>query len=259
MRLALIVEYEGTDYHGFQYQVDAPSIQGELEKAIARLTGEKPRVVGAGRTDAGVHAKGQVAAFKTSSGYPPETFVKALNFYLPEEVAVRAAYQVHEGFDPRREALSRTYRYTILNSPTPSPLSRRTAYLEAATLDMGAMQRVARLLVGRHDFSRFAGPMEDSNASTEREIYSTSVTKEGDVITFDVEGSSFLPHQVRRMTGALVDLGRGALTMDDIRAMIDGGPCEAVAHSLPPRGLCLMAVTYADFPPGEGRSNDDGQ
>ncbi|MCH8205449.1 MAG: tRNA pseudouridine synthase A, partial [Chloroflexi bacterium] len=115
MRLALIVEYDGGDYHGFQYQANAPTIQEELQKAVLRFTGEEVRVSGAGRTDAGVHAEGQVVAFDTDSGHRPERFEKALNFYLPEDISVRGAYRVEGDFDPRRDASSRTYRYTILN------------------------------------------------------------------------------------------------------------------------------------------------
>ena len=199
MRLGLIVEYEGTNYHGFQYQVNAPSIQEELEKAIQSLTGERLRVKAAGRTDTGVHAKGQVVAFDTESGHGPETFVGALNFYLPDDIAVRAAYSVRKTFDPRRDALSRKYRYTILQSPTRSPLMRRTAHLIKMPLNAGKMRMAAKLLIGEHDFARFSGPLERPDASTVRYIYGASVRKSGDLLRFDVEGSSFLPHQVRHI------------------------------------------------------------
>ena len=248
MRLALIVEYEGTNYHGFQYQVNAPSIQEELEKAIAKITGERLRVKAAGRTDTGVHAKGQVVAFDTTSTHSPGTFVQALNFHLPEDIAVRATYQVGEGFDPRRDALSRRYRYTVLNSPTSSPLMRRTACQVAEPLDVGKMDKAASLLVGTHDFADFAGPMEEDGAITVRHIYGASVHKVGELLTFDVVGNAFLRRQVRRMAGALVDVGRSQLSLDEFRLMIVAGNGEAVAPSLPPQGLCLMEVSYADFP-----------
>jgi tRNA pseudouridine38-40 synthase len=248
MRLALVVEYDGADYNGFQYQANAPSIQEELEKAIARLTGEVVRIKAAGRTDAGVHALGQVVAFDTASGHSPETFVRALNFYLPRDIAVKAAHQVRERFDPRRDALSRRYRYTLLNSPTPSPLMMRTSCHIEEPLSARRMQRAARLLVGTHDFARFAATPGGERASTVRHIYEASVRRSGDVITFEVEGNAFLPHQVRRMAGALVDVGRGKLSLEGLKTMIDGGHPQAVAHSLPPQGLCLVEVTYADFP-----------
>jgi tRNA pseudouridine38-40 synthase len=257
MRLGLIVEYEGTRYHGFQYQVNAPSIQEELEKAVQRLTGEKLRVKTAGRTDAGVHATGQVVAFDTESRHGPETFVGALNFYLPDDIAVRAAYSVRKTFDPRRDALSRKYRYTILGSPTRSPLMRRTAHLVQVPLNVGNMRRAAKHLIGEHDFTRFSGPLEQPDASTVRSVYGAFVRKSGGILRFDVEGSSFLPHQVRRMVGALVDIGRNALSMEEFRIMLDGGRSEAIARSLPPQGLCLMEVTYADFPPKVGEPDDN--
>lgn len=255
MRLALIVEYEGTDYHGFQYQASDPSIQEELEKSIERVTGERVRVKGAGRTDAAVHARGQVVAFDTASRHSPDTFVRALNAHLPEQIAVRAAYRVGERFDPRREALSRRYRYTIVNSRTPSPLARRTACLVRQPLNVSRMRNAARLLIGTHDFASFSGPLGDGARTTVRRIYDASVRRAGEVVTFDVEGSSFLPHQVRRMAGSLVDVGRGKLSLDEFRLMVDRGPGAVVAPSLPPEGLCLMEVTYANFPPRVGDVN----
>jgi len=257
MRLAIIVEYEGTKYHGFQLQANAPSVQEELEKAIARLTSERPQVKAAGRTDAGVHAKAQVVAFDTRSTLEAETFVRALNFYLPDEIAVKAAYKTGSDFDPRRMALSRTYRYTIFSGPTPSPLNRRTAYHLRETLNIRRMRRAVRYFIGRHDFARFAAPLANSGASSVREIYTAGVRQDGDIINLEVEGNAFLPHQVRRMAGALVDVGRGNLTPADLRSMIDGSPGDAVAHTMPPQGLCLLKVKYADFPPKGGELDDN--
>ena len=249
MRMALVVEYEGSRYHGFQYQANAPSIQEELEKAVGRFTNESPRVRGAGRTDAGVHARGQVVAFDTDADYRPETFVGALNHFLPDDIAARAAYEVSSDFDPRRMALSRRYRYTFYCGATPSPLNRSAAYHVGDKLDVPRMRRAARHLVGVHDFARFCGPLEKVGASTVREVFEASLSQREDLLRFDVEGNAFLPHQVRRMAGALAAVGRGRLTPDDVRVLVDKGPGQAVAHTLPPHGLCLMKVTYADFPP----------
>ena len=121
-RIALLLEYDGSRYRGFQWQPDAPTIQSELELAIEKLTGESVRVAGAGRTDSGVHARGQVASFLTSSAFPPETLLQALNHHLPDDISVHTASEVDLGFDPRRDAVSRRYRYVIYNNPTPSPL-----------------------------------------------------------------------------------------------------------------------------------------
>ena len=255
MRLALVVEYEGTKYHGFQYQVNAPSIQGEIERAIARLTGETPRVKGAGRTDTGVHAKGQVVAFDTGRAYPPATFVRALNFYLPDEISVTAAHRTAADFNPRRMAVSRRYRYTIDCGSVASPLNRLTTYHAGESLSIRRMQGAARHFVGRHDFARFAGPLTRPEASTVREVYEAKVRRDRDLIVFEVEANSFLPRQVRRMAGALVGIGRGSLGIADFKAMIDGQHGNGLAPSLPPQGLCLLKVTYADFPPKVGESN----
>ena len=255
MRLALIVEYEGTNYHGFQYQTNAPSIQEELEKAIASLTGEQVRVKGAGRTDAGVHAKGQVVAFDTSSTHEPDTFVRALNSYLPDDIAVRAAHKTANGFDPRRHALRRRYMYTVLNTSAPSPLTRRTAYQVREPLNDMMMDEAAGFLVGIHDYVRFSGPLEGRRGGTVRETYEAGVRRTHETVVFDVVASSFLPQQVRRIAGALVDVGRGRLSLDEYSIMVEGALGQAVAHTLPPQGLCLMEVTYSDFPPVVGETH----
>ncbi|HIC26065.1 MAG TPA: tRNA pseudouridine(38-40) synthase TruA [Gammaproteobacteria bacterium] len=252
MRLALIIEYEGTDYHGFQYQENAASIQEQIEKSIHALTGERLRVKAAGRTDAGVHALGQVVAFDTESKHPPETFLNAMNFHLPDDIVVKAAYRTGPAFDPRRHAISRRYRYTLVNSVTRSPTRRLTTSRIRENLETGLMSRGAILMEGIHDFARFAGPLERLGASTVREIFSASVEENKDEVIFEVEGSAFLPHQVRRMAGALVDLGRGFLSIEQLNQMIEGVGNGVASRSLPPRGLCLIEVKYANFPPKGG-------
>ena len=252
--MALIIEYEGTQYHGFQFQINASSIQEKLEEAINRFTGEKIRIKGAGRTDAGVHAKGQVVAFDTANVSLPETFVRAINHYLPDDIAVKAAYHADSDFDPRRMALSRRYRYTIECGPVPSPLLRRTTYRIGGRLNVRRMQRAAAWFVGRHDFAPFAASMDTLNTSTVREINDSRVRREGSTILFEIEGNAFLTHQVRRMAGSLVDVGRGRLRPAELKAMIEGEGDAVAAHALPPHGLCLLNVTYADFPPEIGDS-----
>ena len=248
MRLALIIEYEGTRYRGFQYQANAPTIQGELERAIRRFTGECARVKAAGRTDAGVHALGQVIAFDTAAAHPPATAIGALNYYLPDDIAVKAAFKVGDDFDPRRGARRRTYRYRILNSATPSPLTRRFVCHIRHPLDARRMQAAADMFIGAHDFRRFAAHQPDKPNSA-RCVSRVALERSGDTITFEVAANAFLHHQVRRMAGALADIGRGRLSPGDLRTMIDNGQTDKVAHSLPPQGLCLVSVEYADFPP----------
>lgn len=248
MRLALIIEYEGTRYRGFQRQANAPTIQGELERAIRRFTGECARVKAAGRTDAGVHALGQVIAFDTTAAHPPATAIGALNYYLPDDIAVKAAFHVSDDFDPRRSARRRTYRYRILNSATPSPLARRFVCRIPQPLDAQRMQTAADMFIGAHDFRRFAAH-RPSKPNSVRCVSRATLVRSGDTITFEVAANAFLHHQVRRMAGALADIGRGRLSLDDLRTMIDNGQTDKVAHSLPPQGLCLVSVEYADFPP----------
>ena len=251
MRLALVVEYDGTDYHGFQYQKEAPSIQEEIEKAIERFTGETVRVSGAGRTDAGVHALGQVISFDTASKHSVDTFVKALNFHLPEDIAVKSGRVVEDRFDPRRHAISRRYRYTIIMSATRSPVMRRTAHVMHGPLDMGAMREATKRLVGRHDFARFAGPVTDGRGGTEREIFEASLKEAGCVLKFEFEANAFLPHQVRRMVGAVVDVGRERISLRQFEQMTRGDEV-AVAHAAPPQGLCLVRVHYDESANGVG-------
>ena len=239
MRIALIVEYDGTGYSGLQYQSNAPSIQEELEKAIERLTGESVRVAAAGRTDAGVHAKGQVVSFLTGSRHTPGTYVQALNHYLPEQIAVIAAYRVGESFDPRRDALSRVYAYTLYGSAVRLPLLRRTAVRVAVPMDVELMRRGAKLFEGAHDFARFSGPLPEPGASTVRRIIETSVCGYDNVVTIEIEGNAFLPHMVRRMAGALVALGTGKMTTEELSAMIERRPGAPASHALPACGLSL--------------------
>ena len=249
MRLALIVEYDGAGYHGFQFQPNVPTVQGTLEEAIHKLTGERVRVKAAGRTDAGVHARGQVVAYDTLSALPARTVVDALNYHLPRDVAVKAAHRVGPDFDPRRRALSREYRYTVLNANARSPLLRRRACHVRQPLDADAMRKAAALLVGVHDFARFAGSLPREDASTARQVHSAEVRRRCRLVTFDVAANAFLPHQVRRMAGALVEVGRGKLSLEQFGELLDGRRGIGGAPSLPPQGLCLMKVNYADFPP----------
>ena len=248
MRLALIIEYEGTRYRGFQRQANAPTIQGELERAIRRFTGECARVKAAGRTDAGVHALGQVIAFDTAAAHSPSTAIGALNYHLPDDIAVKAAFQAPDDFDPRRSARRRTYRYRILNSAAPAPLARRFVCRIPQPLDALRMQAAADMFIGAHDFRRFAA-RQPGNPNSVRCVSRVALVRSGDTITFEVAANAFLHHQVRRMAGALADVGRGRLSLDDLRTMIDNEQTDKVAHSLPPQGLCLVSVEYPDFPP----------
>ncbi len=242
-KIALLIEYEGTRYHGFQIQNQVPTVQGEIEKAIWKVTGERIRIQAAGRTDAGVHAKGQVVAFETSSKLPPATFVKALNFYLPEDIAVKDACQVEKNFNPRRDALSREYCYTILNSPTPSPLCRNQVYFVSRPLDVEQMNKACQLLVGKHDFAPFT---EAKAKNTRRQVFSAEAKKEGDFIFIRMVANSFLRQQVRRIVGCLIKLGSGKLSLEEFKEIASSGKPGLAELAVPSQGLCLVKVNYPE-------------
>lgn len=243
-RIALLLEYDGTRYQGFQWQPNAPTIQSALELAIEKTTGERVRVGGAGRTDSGVHARGQVAAFLTHSELAAETLQQALNHHLADDISVHRATDADLGFDPRRDAVSRHYRYSIFNAPTPSPLQRSHTCHVKGELDVSAMMSAAENLLGVHDFSSFARAPEDPGASTIRHITEASVSRHGKLVILDVEGNAFLTHQVRRTAGALVDVGLGKLSLQEFRNLIDNPAPSAAGPTLDAAGLCLEAVRY---------------
>ena len=240
-RLALVVEYEGTRYGGSQVQKRTPSVQGELETALHKLTGERLRIAFAGRTDAGVHAQGQVAAFTTASALETEVFVHGLNAWLPEEIAVRAAMEVPERFDPRRHATSRTYRYTIYNAPLRSPLRRARAWHVAEPLDTAAMQQAAAELIGEHDFAAFS---RREGVRTVRCVRRCEVDREGPLVTVEMEADAFLRQQVRRTVGALVQIGSGRLSVAQFRRLLRRAEPASAGPLAPAHGLCLLRVAY---------------
>ncbi|KPJ52358.1 MAG: hypothetical protein AMJ37_03085 [Dehalococcoidia bacterium DG_18] len=243
MKIALIMEYEGTRYHGSQIQERVPTIQGELERALTMVTGKKIRTSYASRTDRGVHAKGQVVAFPSDSPLTPKTIAHALNHYLPEDIAIRDAFVVNDDFDPRRDALSREYCYYIWNSATPSPLLRRSAYFVPRRLEVAAMNEACQAILGTHDFAPFASDI-NGGKNTVRTVYRATVAIEGDLVSCHMVANSFLPHQVRNTMGALVKVGLGK---SDVAAFYDilrsKKPTQA-GPALPPHGLCLLKINY---------------
>ena len=244
-RLALVLEYDGTNYYGFQLQRASPTIQKEVEQALRRLTGETIRVTAAGRTDAGVHARGQVISFGTGSSLARETFVSGLNHYLPGDIAVKAAYRPDDSFDARRRAVSREYRYSILNSGTRSPMREGFAHRVVGNLGIEAMHRAAEALVGEHDLASFASGIGGETKSTVRRVYRAEVKKDGDLIRFDIVASGFLRHQVRSTAGCLVRIGLGKMSQDEFRAIVAARKPGLAGPALPACGLCLMCVDYA--------------
>ncbi|MFN8559607.1 MAG: tRNA pseudouridine(38-40) synthase TruA [Dehalococcoidia bacterium] len=246
-RIALLIEYDGAGYGGSQYQVNAPSIQERLEEAIHRLTGERVRVAFAGRTDAGVHALGQVAAFTTGARHPLDVVVRGLNALLPEDIAVRDAVAAGETFDPRRDARARRYRYTIWNAAVRSPLVRRTAWHVRQTLDDGSMAREAGTLLGLHDLASFGAALPEGRSAV-RHVWAADVRRDGPRVLVDMEATAFLPHQVRRTVGALVQIGCGRLPPGSFAAWLADPRAGTAGPAAPPHGLCLLRVTYDNLP-----------
>ncbi len=246
------MEYDGTRYHGSQFQTNAASIQGEAESALQKLIGEKVRVSMASRTDAGVHAKGQVVSFKTKASFTPMTWVGAMNHYLPKDISIRAAYEVDGGFDVRRHASSREYRYHILNRHTPSPLWRHLSESVPQPLDVEAMNAACAVLVGERDFAPFAPATY--TRSTRRRALRAEVSRRRDWVLFDMEATSFLPHQVRNTVGGLLKVGLHKMSVESFREKASLGKAGTMGPTAPARGLCLMNIKYPDFPPSEEMS-----
>lgn len=241
---ALKLEYDGTAYGGSQFQTNARTIQDELERALAPLARERGRVAFAGRTDAGVHATGQVAAVRVPVKWAAADLQRALNARLPEDIAVAAAVEVPADFDPRRCARRRRYEYWVLNAPVPRPLLRHRVWQVRHQLDEVRLRAAAALLVGEHDFAAFAGPVDPPDASTIRRMFATSIQRDGQLLKLEFEANAFLPHQVRRTVGALAAVGRGRLSVSAFEALLRGAVPGTAGPAAPAHGLCLVQVMY---------------
>ena len=243
-KLRLVLEYQGTNYQGFQLQKRAPTIQGELEKALYKLTQEKIRVTAASRTDSGVHARGQVVTFGTKSELGADTFINGLNYYLPADIAVREARWVSEDFNPRRDARSREYQYSILNRATRSPMVKDYSYLVRGDLDTGAMNEAGAKLIGEHDFASFASQLGAQIKSTVRTVHRAEIVREGDMVIFHMTAGSFLPHQVRNTVGTLIRVGQGKMTLEEFCSIMGLAKPGLAGPTVPASGLCLVRVNY---------------
>jgi tRNA pseudouridine38-40 synthase len=239
----LTIEYDGTAYAGWQVQPNGPSIQGAVQQAIGAITGETGvKLIGSGRTDAGVHAAGQVANFTTGSAIPAGDLVHAINTKLPDDIAVVDAADAPAEFHARYSATSKTYRYSILNRAVRSPLGRRRSHVVRKALDVAAMQAAAAHLVGEHDFAAFQSK-PDGKPSVRR-ITSLTVDADGDTISITVSANGFLYNMVRAIAGTLIETGVGARDPDDIPTLIASRDRSAAGPTAPPQGLCLIRVEY---------------
>jgi tRNA pseudouridine38-40 synthase len=243
MRLRLVIEYDGTAYCGWQLQAGADTVQGRIEAVLEKLFGQPVRIQASGRTDAGVHALGQVAVFDALRYFDPIELKRALNALLPPDIAVREVREVPAGFDPRRAALVRVYEYRILNRELRSAFDYRYAWHIAQPLNLAAMCEAARLFLGEHDFAAFR-TLGTETRSTVRIIFLSQWEKRGDFLTYRVEGSSFLRHMVRSMVAAMVEVGRNRMTAAAVRALLAGGDRSAAPAAAPPCGLFLVEVRY---------------
>jgi len=243
MRYKLIVEYDGTDYHGWQVQPQARTIQGVLEEAAAQLFGEAVRMAAAGRTDAGVHATGQVVAFSTQNRRPADTVLRALNALTPFDISIRSAEVVDDAFDPRRAARSRVYRYCIWNARWRSPFWLRYAWHVSHPLDVGGMAAAARLLLGEHDFSSFRAADCDA-AHPVRRIVHSDVEAVEERVVYTVEANAFLRSMVRNIVGTLVEVGSGERDVDGVAEVLSARDRTLAGDTAPACGLCLERVTY---------------
>lgn len=244
----LTIEYEGTHYHGWQVQPNGVSIQGEIEAALQMMTRQKVKLLGSGRTDAGVHALGQVANFTCDTAITPEAFHKGLNSILPDDIVIRDVTKVPLQFHARFNAKSKRYRYHILNRPIPSAIERHHMWWIRSPLDLPAMTAAADHIIGKHDFKAFEGA-GSPRSHTYRHITEAKVNGQASGrITFDVRADGFLRYMVRNLVGTLVDVGLGKIQPDQIKQILDSKDRARASATAPARGLFLIEVNYGRIP-----------
>jgi tRNA pseudouridine38-40 synthase len=246
VQLRLVVEYEGTRFLGWQLQPGGPTVQGELEHALGVALRTPVRVRGAGRTDAGVHARGQVAVAGVSDrDVDLRRLLRSVNALLPDDIAVRDLALVDDAFDPRRHARSRVYEYRILNASAPSPFWRLWAWHVARPLDVAAMDAATRLLVGEHDFAGFrAADAKETPRTTVRRVFESRIVQERPLLIYRVEATAFLKHMVRNVVGTLVEVGLGERQPGAIVDLIASRDRTRAGATAPPHGLTLVEVRY---------------
>ncbi|MBE5869347.1 MAG: tRNA pseudouridine(38-40) synthase TruA [Lachnospiraceae bacterium] len=238
-RVKLIVAYDGSAYCGFQVQPKAPTIEGELNKHLSSLLGEDIKVIGASRTDAGVHALCNVAVFDTESGIPGEKFSYALNQRLPEDIRIMGAEEVALDFHPRHCDSEKTYEYRITVGQFPVPTKRLYSYFIYHSLDVEKMQQAAEYLIGEHDFKSFCSVKTDAE-STVRTIYDLKVEKQGEDIVVRVRGNGFLYNMVRIIAGTLMEVGKGKIKPEKMQEILQSQERQQAGPTAPPQGLMLV-------------------
>ena len=247
-RIKITIAYDGTDFHGWQIQPGLPTVQGALETIVSGIEGEPVHVAGSGRTDAGVHALAQVAAFTLRNPIPLYNLRKAINRLLPPAVRVLSVQETNPDFHPRYDAIAKTYEYRIHRGETISPFEWRYAYHFPYPLNDQAFEQLAPLLEGEHDFSAFAASDDSDHEqkSMVRTIFSSRASRLGDRLVYEVRGSGFLKHMVRNIVGVLLEAGKGNLCAADVRALLDDPAHRppSRAATAPSKGLFLVSVEY---------------
>jgi tRNA pseudouridine38-40 synthase len=246
------VAYDGADFAGFQRQPGRPSVQEAIETALWRLTGEWISIRYAGRTDRGVHAEGQAIAFETARALDERSVLAGLNANLPPTIVAWEARAVEPGYDPRRRALSRLYRYQIEHRPWPTPFLRRYSWHVREALDLAAMGRAAQALVGEHDFAAFSHRSGVAVGSTVRRVAWIAVRRVEDRVLVEIEANAFLPHMVRNIVGTLVWIGRGRLDEGELPRILASRDRRRAGPAAPGHGLFLVRVRYPDDPAAAG-------
>lgn len=240
----LTIEYDGTRYHGWQVQPNGVSIQEEIEAALQTMTRQKVKLIGSGRTDAGVHALGQVANFTCQTAITPEAFHKGLNSMLPDDIVIRNVTEVPLEFHARFNAKSKCYRYHILNHPIPSAIERHHTWWIRTPLDLPAMTAAADHIIGRHDFKAFEGAGSPRSHTLRHIIEAKFSGQTPGRITFDVRADGFLRYMVRNLVGTLVDVGLGKIQPDQMKQILDSRDRSRASATAPARGLFLIEVNY---------------
>ena len=240
----LTIEYDGTGYHGWQRQKSDPSVQGEIEKALEKMTRQKTVVNGSGRTDAGVHALAQTANFKSAAGLAEEAFQMGLNSLLKDDIVIRDCRVVADDFHARYDAKGKIYQYFILNSRIPSAVCRNYVWHIRKTLDFYAMQRAADHLLGEHDFKAFEGSGSPRSSTVRRVARAEMTRASSENICFTIEANGFLRYMVRNIVGTLVDVGLSKTTPEDFKTILESDDRSRAGATAPPQGLFLVEVLY---------------
>ena len=242
-RFKMIVAYDGTNYNGFARQPNGVTIQETLEVAISKIVQHEVKTLGAGRTDQGVHAKGQCVTFDSDTKIPIEKLTKAINSKLPLDISVKSVEEVSMEFQPRFGAKRKTYRYQILNSQVRDPFLYKYSLQYPYKIDVKLIQKAANHMVGEHDFACFCSS-GSSVKDTVREIYSIDIRQDGDLISVDICGNGFLYNMVRIIIGTLLRVNEGKLSTDDIPKIINGKNREDAGPTVPPQGLTMLDIIY---------------